>query len=83
MRVAEFAGDFLYCCGDDLGPRGENAACACDTENGVETGGVAAGMPEGVRPWLWFGWPGRPGCPGGPWGFLIGFVGVSMLLKDE
>jgi hypothetical protein len=40
MRVAVFAGDFLNCWGDDLGPWGEKAAWAA--EKGVETGGVAA-----------------------------------------
>lgn len=53
IRVAEFAGDFLNCCGDDLGPWGEKAACAWETEKGVDTGGVAPRIPDGVRPWLW------------------------------
>lgn len=46
----DVAGDLLNCCGDDLGPRGEKAACACEAEKGVDTGGVAPGIPEGVRP---------------------------------
>jgi len=53
MRFAgtPVAGDFLTCCGEDLGPRGEKAACAA--EKGVDTGGVAAAPAcdcEGVLP---------------------------------
>ena len=47
--IADVAGDFRTCCGEDLGPRGENAAWA-GFENGVDTGGVAPASCEGVRP---------------------------------
>lgn len=43
------AGDFLTCCGDDRGPRGEKAAWAA-LEKGVDTGGVAPVSWDGVRP---------------------------------
>lgn len=43
------AGDFLNCCGDERGPRGENTAWA-GLEKGVDTGGVATASCEGVRP---------------------------------
>lgn len=43
------AGDFLTCCGDDLGFRGEKAVCAA-FEKGVETGGVAPVSCDGVAP---------------------------------
>lgn len=45
----DVAGDFLYCCGDERWPRGENAAWAA-LEKGVDTGGVAAASCEGVLP---------------------------------
>lgn len=63
IKVDDVAGDFLTCCGDDRGPRGEKAACA-GLEKGVETGGVAPASWEGVRP-----------CCEGP--CFIG-VGVAM-----
>lgn len=55
LRVVEFAGDFLNCCGDDRGPWGVSPPWpAMDAEKGVETGGVAAAPCwdwEGVLPW--------------------------------
>lgn len=67
--MAEVAGDFLTCWGDDLGPRGEKAAWA-GLEKGVETDGVAAATScEGVRPC----------CEGA---CFMG-VGVDMARDDE
>lgn len=43
IRVVDVAGDFLNCCGEERGPRGEKAACA-GFEKGVDTGGVAAAI---------------------------------------
>lgn len=60
--VAELAGDFLTCCGEERGPCGEKT-CAPLREKGVETGGEAA-RGCGVRP-CWAG----PALPG---------VGVAM-----
>lgn len=45
----DVAGDFFTCCGDERCPRGENAAWA-GLEKGVEMGGVAPAICDGVGP---------------------------------
>lgn len=65
--VAELAGDFLTCCGEDRGPCGEKTWAPL-SEKGVETGGEAA-RACGVRP-CWDG----PVFPG---------VGVAMVVYEE
>lgn len=62
--MAELAGDFLTCCGEERGPRGEKT-WAPVREKGVETGGEAP-WGCGVRP-CWEG----PVLPG---------VGVAMVV---
>lgn len=74
MSPKDVAGDFLTCCGDDLGPFGENAVCAA-FEKGVETGGVGAASCEGVLPCIWDGV--RPCCEGAC------FIGVGVVMIKE
>lgn len=41
-EAPKFAGDFLTCCGDDLGPRGEKAACRFEYGVVADAPGVGA-----------------------------------------